>query len=355
MVIQFTKHLRLLFSRHIKTGDPRCSVKVLRAFYSSWFRTDLTQSSRLPLRLPLLTNAATFADVGSIIARESLHEDYNNTDNMDKRSASEILAGLPRDEQKRLKILQLEFDVLGDSGVRVPTIVSDEDWLYILRHCQAMGARKKYYIYLFKRENRKITDREKKEVRSKVHEERQKIRQALIAEQETHFKNTFLLFLQEATMQRFYRNNLCFALMNGPHLVVDFDFEANLTLQEQKELCNQLVLSYAANKLQREPFHFHFCNLRPNGFLARKLRTTFGNMDEMVVTVTDRSYTECYPRERLVYLSPNAPTRMDRFNSDDVYIIGGIVDKAGEDPLTYAKAKKENIRTVRFPLDRYVK
>jgi len=45
----------------------------------------------------------------------------------------------------------------------------------------------------------------------------------------------------------------------------------------------------------------------------------------------------------------------DSFNVDDVYIIGAIVDKAKEDHLTFAKARKEKIRMVRFPLDNNVR
>jgi len=46
---------------------------------------------------------------------------------------------------------------------------------------------------------------------------------------------------------------------------------------------------------------------------------------------------------------------MDKFDPDDVYVVGCIVDKCAEKPLTFARAKEEKIRCVRFPFDHYVR
>jgi len=46
---------------------------------------------------------------------------------------------------------------------------------------------------------------------------------------------------------------------------------------------------------------------------------------------------------------------MTSFDHDAVYIIGGIIDLSGKKPLTFGKAKRENIRHQRLPIDRYVK
>merc|ERR1719481_1097320 len=58
-----------------------------------------------------------------------------------------------------------------------------------------------------------------------------------------------------------------------------------------------------------------------------------------------------FPRERLVYLSPDSHNDLRLFNPNDVYVIGGIVDK-GDDkqPLTLSAAKRMKIRHARFPM-----
>jgi len=93
----------------------------------------------------------------------------------------------------------------------------------------------------------------------------------------------------------------------------------------------------------------------PNSRTSRKLELAINNLSEVPYTVTDQHYLDCYDRSRIVYLSPNAPNYMDKFDPDDVYVVGCIVDKCAEKPLTFARAKEEKIRCVRFPFDHYVR
>ena len=67
------------------------------------------------------------------------------------------------------------------------------------------------------------------------------------------------------------------------------------------------------------------------------------------------SHLDLFPREKLVYLSPDSNNDLERFNEDDIYVIGGIID-IGDDraPLTLANAKKHKIRHARFPMKRVI-
>jgi len=60
------------------------------------------------------------------------------------------------------------------------------------------------------------------------------------------------------------------------------------------------------------------------------------------------------PKEKIVYLTPHCREELDIFDHDTTYIIGGIVDKSNQEPLTLAKAKREGIRMAKLPLDRYL-
>jgi len=116
-----------------------------------------------------------------------------------------------------------------------------------------------------------------------------------------------------------------------------------------------MQICHGDNKVDQEPFHFHFCNLTPNSRTAKKLNLAINNLSEVPYTITDQHYLQCYDPSRIVYLSPNAPKCMTRFDPDDVYVIGCIVDKSAEKPLTLARAKKEKIRCARFPLDEHIR
>lgn len=66
--------------------------------------------------------------------------------------------------------------------------------------------------------------------------------------------------------------------------------------------------------------------------------------------IHSQCFTELFPRERLVMLTPDSQDVLD-YKFDDIYIVGGIVDFGRADPLTLAKAKRLGIRTARLPLD----
>ena len=73
------------------------------------------------------------------------------------------------------------------------------------------------------------------------------------------------------------------------------------------------------------------------------------------VEITTKSHLDLFPREKMVYLSPDSNNDLRKFNEDDIYVIGGIID-IGDDraPLTLANAKKHKIRHARFPMKRVI-
>ena len=81
------------------------------------------------------------------------------------------------------------------------------------------------------------------------------------------------------------------------------------------------------------------------------------NLEEpsCLIHVSEKSYLDLFPKERLVYLSYNAEDTLMKFNPDDIYIIGGLVDKTNPKPLSMAKCKKEGLRRAKLPLDVYVR
>ena len=66
-------------------------------------------------------------------------------------------------------------------------------------------------------------------------------------------------------------------------------------------------------------------------------------------TVTEKCYTELFPKENLVYLSPDSRNLL-KYNPNDIYIMGGLVDRSVEKNASLAKAESKNIRHARLPL-----
>lgn len=160
----------------------------------------------------------------------------------DETHAADILANLSPENEKRLKVLKLEYDVFMSTGVRVPEYVSGEDWVHILYNCQSPSSREMYYKYLFKRENAIEASRLKREANRLAHEEKMKRLEQMKLDGNYDFLNSYRLCTHDGTISNWYNNNLYYAVMNGPHLVFDMSFEDEMADREIKNLVRQVKL-----------------------------------------------------------------------------------------------------------------
>ena len=162
--------------------------------------------------------------------------------------------------------------------------------------------------------------------------------------------------IREKTMNQHYYNNLAYEMMHGIPLIFDCSFEEHMTNREIRNLAMQVNFLHGHNKIHREPFHLVFSDFDSKGKLYHELigKHEVDLWERIPYTMTEKSYLDLYPRDKLVYLTPNSKQVLQSFDPNDIYIVGGIVDKATEEPLTFAKAKKQNIRTAKLPLDVYL-
>ncbi|KAK5965433.1 hypothetical protein GCK32_001444 [Trichostrongylus colubriformis] len=74
--------------------------------------------------------------------------------------------------------------------------------------------------------------------------------------------------------------------------------------------------------------------------------------------VFPRSFTDLFERERIIYLSPDAEEEIEDVHADDVYVLGGIVDRVIERGISrqasLETAIAERVRSKKLPLDKYV-
>ena len=56
--------------------------------------------------------------------------------------------------------------------------------------------------------------------------------------------------------------------------------------------------------------------------------------------ITSQHQLDLFPRDKLVYLSPDSRNDLNHYNEDDIYVIGGIVDKGTDRaPMTLGMAE----------------
>lgn len=225
-------------------------------------------------------------------------------------------------------------------------------WVKLLE-CDTKSARRRLHRYFRSCEKHDLAKKRKKalkrELREKAFQSKEK--------EEAPPLNTIFLRLRKKTILKYHNSKLANAMLFGEPLVIDLGFEDTLQSREIINLAKQIMHGHGSNKSHKEPFHIIMCNVKKGSKVVHALQDHSLNLpvESFMFTITEKSYLDLYPREKLVYLSPNAPEVMRKYDHNRVYIVGGIVDKSNSKPLTLAKAKREGIDMVKLPLDHFHK
>ncbi|XP_035919131.1 mitochondrial ribonuclease P protein 1 homolog [Anopheles stephensi] len=264
------------------------------------------------------------------------------------------------DVEKRRKVLELEIEVMRQEGRKVPSVstIKPDQWEHLLG-LSSRNQRRHYYLYLWNIEMVRLGKQMKKE---RKQEEIAKRREELLKANAENdhivyglFHNTMFLRIYDSTMDHFHNNRLVQAIRYGINLVIDCSYDDYMNDKEMRNTAKQLMLCFALNRSHTEPFNIHHCNANFNKTTMKQLEKHLVQLHqpEFPFNVTERSYTDLFPKERLVYLTPHCKNDLTEFNPDDVYIIGAMVDKSSQEPVSLGKAKKQGLRMARLPLDSY--
>ncbi|KAL6443378.1 hypothetical protein ACFW04_002918 [Cataglyphis niger] len=261
------------------------------------------------------------------------------------------------ENKKVFEILKLEVDVMRHNAEKVPDELSTKDWLMLVK-MTTKTQRKKHLKFLWLNQKSLENKKAKKELKkvealAKMAEMKQKdtgeIKYGL-----SH--NTLFLRIYDTTINRYYNSKLLQAMMFEPKIVFDCGYEDSMTQREMHNCAKQLTLSFAINRLHVNPMSLYFCNMKNDGPLLQYCNTFMPNLldDDFPVIITSQSYLDLFPKNQLVYLTPHCRTDMTEYNPDMVYIIGAMVDKHNQQPLSLAKAKKDGIQMAKLPLEKYL-
>jgi len=138
------------------------------------------------------------------------------------------------------------------------------------------------------------------------------------------------------------------AYTHGQPFIIDLSYDVKY--REQVQARTQINLCYGINARHPEGFHLHLTGINKNVDLNRELK--HGLLDTFLLDCHEEPFWELFPLDKLVYLSPNAP-KLNKYNPDDIYIMGGLVDLHDTSPVSLARAKELGIRAHSLPLMDY--
>lgn len=265
------------------------------------------------------------------------------------------------EREKRLKVLQLEVDIAHQEGRRVPALdfFQEHHWTHVLT-LPSKSARIKYYAFLWQIEMKKESSQRKKEYRAEETERRlAEVRKE--REENNHIiyglaHTSMFLRIYDSTINHWQNNRLTRAMQFAPKMVLDCSYDDHMNHRESSYAAKQLMLCFAENRANDEPFDLHYCNTNFDGSCMQSLKRYIPTMlnPEFPMNVHRQCFTELFPKEQLVYLTPHCREDLVTYNPDDVYIVGAMVDTVNNEPLSLAKAKRLGLRMARLPLDRYL-
>lgn len=106
-------------------------------------------------------------------------------------------------------------------------------------------------------------------------------------------------------------------------VVIDCGFEDNMNVKEQRSLARQLFELYTENRRAKHPVQLYFAGLYP---VLKAFLNNF-NYDKWPVHLDDRRFDEIEGLANFVYLSPDGEEVLEEIKPEEVYVIGGLVDK----------------------------
>uniref|UniRef100_A0A1B6FKU1 RNA (guanine-9-)-methyltransferase domain-containing protein 1 n=1 Tax=Cuerna arida TaxID=1464854 RepID=A0A1B6FKU1_9HEMI len=300
-----------------------------------------------------------------LVAKKSTEgEKMNDSNNEDVKDLFDCIdydaiVGSDPVSLNKFKLLLLEVEVLRQDGMKVPSKLSTEQWKELFS-LESRSQRRKCLGYLWTLEIKKQSDKRKKESK------RLAILEKKAEKTKEHANNGHILYgfqgntifmrIYDSTMNTFDNGRLVQAMMFGQNIVLDCGYETNMSTIENKLCAKQLTYMFAENRMNADPFNIHFCNMNKNGILYKQFLKHIPTIEDPAfpINISEEHYLDLFPKEKLVYLTPHCRDELRKFCADDIYIVGALVDKQNNEPLSLAKAKSEGIRMAQLPLDRYL-
>lgn len=137
----------------------------------------------------------------------------------------------------------------------------------------------------------------------------------------------------------------------GPMIAIDCDFEELMNDREVNSMCQQIMRSYGANRKATEPVRLCLVGQRRGGKVESCFAKICGAVQWLAFATHERSVTEVFSLESLVYLTSESEHEIESLDPAKVYVIGGIVDRNRHKGCTYNKAVAGGVKTARLPID----
>ncbi|CAG8545608.1 10908_t:CDS:2 [Paraglomus brasilianum] len=137
-------------------------------------------------------------------------------------------------------------------------------------------------------------------------------------------------------------------------LVIDLSFDELMTDKEITDLSNQMNRSYGANRSSWRPVRLYFTSF--GGRIKERFMSKVKDWERWKdVTFTEKSFEEVFvDTSKITYLTADADDVLTDLSEDEVYVIGGLVDRNRHKGVCLRKAHDLGIAAAKLPISSYI-
>ncbi|XP_007429342.1 tRNA methyltransferase 10 homolog C [Python bivittatus] len=331
-------------------------MHLLNIIRRSAFKFIAPKMTKYGLFLTVPSKISTCRTLMMIYLNKNISKNVDENINLDEWK-SVVLAGLEKEaferasseEEPNIVAIKEFIEMSRRLGNAAPEKITEEQLKKLIEY-PSNTSRNKYLAFLALKEMKKNAAQEKKK---KQKEEREELRKTMENVGESALTNRLLRCIWTSSMDVTYNWKVVQAMRFGQPLVFDMDYN-DMSEREMQNTVKQMMECEGANRRAIEPFHLYYCNLKEDGPYHKEFIRRYGDAwDNLLVTVTEKSYAEIFPRDQIVYLTSDSPNVMETFDHNKIYIIGSLVDKTIRKGVSLARAKRLKLATAQLPLERY--
>ncbi|KAL1429623.1 hypothetical protein MTO96_016001 [Rhipicephalus appendiculatus] len=142
----------------------------------------------------------------------------------------------------------------------------------------------------------------------------------------------------------------------APCICIDMGHTEHMSDKELNKLSSQLRRLYGSNRHSCTPLKLYFTHFPSSCRLYKICVTKHQGFERYLVEMRAESHSQLFPKESLLYLSPDAPEALPStpLDSNTVYVIGGLVDETVHKNISLSSACAEGIRCAQLPIDEFM-
>ncbi|XP_017477933.1 PREDICTED: tRNA methyltransferase 10 homolog A-like isoform X1 [Rhagoletis zephyria] len=137
-------------------------------------------------------------------------------------------------------------------------------------------------------------------------------------------------------------------------VAIDLDYDDLMHDRDVSKCIKQCLRIYTINRRSKCPGHLHITGIKTDGRIHSSLKRNDGWENWHLKYHFNQTHNDVFPKEKIVYLTCESDTVLDRIEGDFVYVIGGLVDHNHHKGLCHKRATEIGLRTARLPLSEHV-